>query len=144
MQCAVTAYCQLAGQLPRCGFAAFAGRTTNYRRTIGTLEYVVSGLCQDQPADAAIPIVTAAEMDEILFGNTKACEQLAQLMSTQRRALKGVCLLAACTARHCMPRICKVVLLRCRLQHCFGSGAICSPKREHADAYHLDALLLQS
>lgn len=42
-----------------------------------------------ESADAAIPVVTATELDEILFGNAKACEQLARLMSSQRRALKG-------------------------------------------------------
>ena len=64
-----------------------AGRTTNYRRTVNTLGYLVAGLYES--ADAAIPVVTATELDEILFGNAKACEQLARLMSSQRRALKG-------------------------------------------------------
>ena len=65
-----------------------AGRTTNYRRTVNTLGYLVAGLYES--ADAAIPVVTATELDEILFGNAKACEQLARMMSSQRRALKGV------------------------------------------------------
>ncbi len=64
-----------------------AGRTTNYRRTIGTLEYVVSGLYQS--ADAAVPVTTATELDEILFANTKNCERLGALMSAQRHVLKG-------------------------------------------------------
>ena len=64
-----------------------AGRTTNYRRTVATLGYLVAGLYES--ADAAIHVVTATELDEILFGNAKACEQLARLMTSQRRALKG-------------------------------------------------------
>lgn len=63
-----------------------AGRTTNFRRTIGTLELLVAGLLRK--AHGSVDITTAAELDEILFCNAKRCAQLGALMTVQREVIK--------------------------------------------------------
>ncbi len=63
------------------------GRTTNYRRTIATLQGVLTGLYPD--AQNAISVQTAPDADEVLFGRTDSCERLRNLMKAQARALKG-------------------------------------------------------
>jgi hypothetical protein len=64
-----------------------AGRSTNYRRTVSTLQGVLTGLYPS--ADAPIPVTTAADVDEILFANVEACGRLRRLLKSQREALKG-------------------------------------------------------
>lgn len=71
-----------------------AGRTTNFRRTIGTLELLVAGLLQK--AEESVEITTATELDEILFCNVKRCAQLGSLMSSQRSSI--ACALHPCNA----------------------------------------------
>jgi lysophosphatidic acid phosphatase type 6 len=53
-------------------------RTTNYARTVATLQGVLTGLFPN--TRAAIPVHTTEEMDEILFGNAKACQRLNSLI----------------------------------------------------------------
>ncbi|KAK9915420.1 hypothetical protein WJX75_008934 [Coccomyxa subellipsoidea] len=62
------------------------GRTTNYRRTIATLQGVMTGMYPD--AQQVIAIQTAPDVDEILFGRTDSCERLRNLMKAQARSLK--------------------------------------------------------
>lgn len=69
------------------GRSPAAGRTTNFRRTIGTLEYAVAGLLQR--TDVSVPVTTATELDEILFCNVRNCEYLGTLMNNQRKELTG-------------------------------------------------------
>lgn len=76
---------ELGFLLPDPPRGAVAGRTTNYRRTIGTLELLVAGLLQK--AEDSVEITTATELDEILFCNVKRCAQLGALMSSQRAAI---------------------------------------------------------
>lgn len=64
------------------------GRSTNYRRTIATLQGVITGLYPS--AQQPVPIQTAEDVDEVLFGRTDSCERLRSLMKTQARALKGL------------------------------------------------------
>ena len=46
----------------------------------------------------AIPVVTASELEEILFGNAKSCEQLATLMKAQRRELSSASWQRVCSS----------------------------------------------
>ena len=63
------------------------GRTTNYRRTIGTLQGVLTGLYPD--TSETVPIATSEEMDEVLFGRSESCARLSGLIKAQARALRG-------------------------------------------------------
>lgn len=53
-------------------------RTTNYSRTISTLQGVLTGLYPE--LKEPVPVLTTEEMDEILFGNAEACERLTALI----------------------------------------------------------------
>ncbi len=48
----------------------------------------MSGLYQS--ADAAIPVTTATEMEEILFGNAKSCEQLVRVLCAETMFIQMV------------------------------------------------------
>lgn len=62
-------------------------RSTNYRRTIATLQGLLTGLWPN--TSSAVPLRVAENVDEILFGRTDSCERLRDLMKQQHRALKG-------------------------------------------------------
>ncbi|PSC67963.1 Lysophosphatidic acid phosphatase type 6 [Micractinium conductrix] len=65
---------------------AVLGRTTNYSRTIATLQGVLSGLFPGtkQP----IRVHTTEEIDEILYSNIKSCRKLEQLMQQLHKQQK--------------------------------------------------------
>jgi hypothetical protein len=65
------------------------GRSTNYRRTIATLQGVITGLYPN--TSESVPVQTAEDVDEVLFGRTDTCERLRELVKAQARALKGGC-----------------------------------------------------
>lgn len=62
-------------------------RSTNYRRTIATLQGLLTGLWPGTAA--AVPLRVAQDVDEVMFGRTDSCERLRDLMKAQARALKG-------------------------------------------------------
>ena len=62
-------------------------RSTNYRRTIATLQGLLTGLWPGTMA--AVPLRVAQDVDEVMFGRTDSCERLRDLMKAQARALKG-------------------------------------------------------
>ncbi len=64
-----------------------SARSTNYRRTIATVQGLLTGLWPDTAA--AVPLQVAPDVDEIMFGRTDSCERLRDLMKAQARALKG-------------------------------------------------------
>ena len=66
---------------------AVSGRTTNFSRTIATLQGVLTGLYPD--ASQPIPVATASDMDEIMFANVLSCERLADVMKRARYKLRG-------------------------------------------------------
>ena len=66
---------------------AVSGRTTNFSRTIATLQGVLTGLYPD--ASKPIPVATASDIDEIMFANVLSCERLADVMKRARYELRG-------------------------------------------------------
>ena len=66
---------------------AVSGRTTNFSRTIATLQGVLTGLYPE--AAQPIPVATASDMDEIMFANVLSCERLADVMKRARYELRG-------------------------------------------------------
>ena len=66
---------------------AVSGRTTNFSRTIATLQGVLTGLYPE--AAQPIPVATASDMDEIMFANILSCERLADVMKRARYELRG-------------------------------------------------------
>lgn len=73
-----------------CGCAqegAVTGRTTNFSRTIATLQGVLTGLYPQ--ASEPIPVATASDIDEIMFANVTSCERLADVMKQARYDLRG-------------------------------------------------------
>jgi len=78
---------------------AVSGRTTNFSRTIATLQGVLTGLYPEtaQP----IPVATASDM---MFANVLSCERLADVMKRARYELRGKALpmiLMLLLSRHC-------------------------------------------
>ncbi|DBB06874.1 TPA: hypothetical protein ACH3X3_009533 [Trebouxia sp. C0006] len=65
---------------------AVSGRTTNFSRTIATLQGVLTGLYPE--AAQPIPVATASDMDEIMFANVLSCERLADVMKRARYELR--------------------------------------------------------
>ncbi|MCJ1423049.1 Lysophosphatidic acid phosphatase type 6 [Sticta canariensis] len=63
-----------------------AGRTTNFRRTVGTLQGMLTGLYPGSQAE--VPITTASDEDEILYSNVKSCERLGVLFKARTAMLK--------------------------------------------------------
>ena len=66
---------------------AVTGRTTNFSRTIATLQGVLTGLYPQ--ASEPIPVATASDIDEIMFANVTSCERLADVMKQARYELRG-------------------------------------------------------
>ena len=62
-------------------------RSTNYRRTIATLQGLLTGLWPG--TQAAVPMRVAQDVDEVMFGRTDSCERLRDLMKQQTKALRG-------------------------------------------------------
>ena len=62
-------------------------RSTNYRRTIATLQGLLTGLWPD--TQAAVPLRVSGDADEVMFGRTDSCERLRDLVKQQAQALKG-------------------------------------------------------
>ena len=62
-------------------------RSTNYRRTIATLQGLLTGLWPD--ASSAVPMRVAQDVDEVMFGRADSCERLKDLMKQEAKALKG-------------------------------------------------------
>ena len=63
------------------------GRTTNFQRTIGTLQGVLTGLYPD--ARESIPVTTAADLDEVLFANVQGCMSLKLAMDAAKKKVQG-------------------------------------------------------
>ena len=63
------------------------GRTTNFQRTIGTLQGVLTGLYPD--TREAIPVTTAADLDEVLFANVQGCASLKLAMDAAKKKVQG-------------------------------------------------------
>ena len=63
-------------------------KSKNYRRTIATVQGVLTGLWPD--TSSAVPVRVAEDVDELLFGRTDSCERLRDLMKQQAKALKGM------------------------------------------------------
>ena len=66
---------------------AVTGRTTNFQRTIGTLQGVLTGLYPDMRE--AIPVTTAADLDEVLFANVQGCMSLKLAMDAAKEKVQG-------------------------------------------------------
>ena len=66
---------------------AVTGRTTNFQRTIGTLQGVLTGLYPD--TREAIPVTTAADLDEVLFANVQGCMSLQLAMDAAKNKVQG-------------------------------------------------------
>ena len=66
---------------------AVTGRTTNFQRTIGTLQGVLTGLYPDTLE--AIPVTTAADLDEVLFANVQGCLSLKLAMDAAKKKVQG-------------------------------------------------------
>lgn len=86
---------------------AVSGRTTNFSRTIATLQGVLTGLYPDTPQP--IPVATASDIDEIMFANVLSCEKLADVMKRARYKLRGTdmfmnCVLLPSTITACTRR----------------------------------------
>lgn len=64
---------------------AVYGRTTNYSRTVATLQGVLTGL-YPTGTDAPITVRTTEEMDEILFGNPDGCRRLKSIIKAAAAA----------------------------------------------------------
>lgn len=64
-----------------------AGRTTSFARTIATLQGILTGLYPGTLAE--VPITTANDKEEILYGNVRACERLGVLFKAKTAMLKG-------------------------------------------------------
>ena len=105
-----TQHAQLALSIPPlcsmgficCQDGAVSGRTTNFSRTIATLQGVLTGLYPE--AAQPIPVATASDMDEIMFANVLSCERLADVMKRARYELRGKALpmiLTLLLSRHC-------------------------------------------
>ena len=62
-------------------------RSTNYQRTVATLQGILTGLYPS--TQEAIPVETAQDVDEILFANAGSCERLRQLLSQARDRVRG-------------------------------------------------------
>ena len=62
-------------------------RSTNYRRTIATLQGLLTGLWPG--TQAAVPLRVSGDADEVMFGRTDSCERLRDLVKQQAQALKG-------------------------------------------------------
>lgn len=62
-------------------------RSTNYQRTVATLQGVLTGLFPHERDP--IPVETAQDVDEILFANVGSCERLQQLLMRARQQVKG-------------------------------------------------------
>ena len=62
-------------------------RSTNYRRTIATLQGLLTGLWPH--TKAAVPLRVSGDADEVMFGRTDSCERLRDLVKQQAQALKG-------------------------------------------------------
>lgn len=84
---------------------AVSGRTTNFARTIATLQGVLTGLYPQ--ASEPIPISTASDMDEIMFANVLSCERLADVMKKARYDLRGESVCGLVTAFHMCIRLVK-------------------------------------
>jgi len=81
---------------------AVSGRTTNFSRTIATLQGVLTGLYPE--AAQPIPVATASDIDEIMFANVLSCERLADVMKRARYELRGKALPMTLTfllTKHC-------------------------------------------
>ncbi|GAB4816592.1 hypothetical protein N2152v2_003638 [Parachlorella kessleri] len=78
-------YMKEAGFLPREGL--IDARTTNFARTIATLQGVLTGLYP--AAQQPFRVVTTEAIDEVLYANVDACQRLKALMYTASRADKG-------------------------------------------------------
>lgn len=65
---------------------AVTGRTTNFQRTIGTLQGVLTGLYPDTLE--AIPVTTAADLDEVLFANVQGCLSLKLAMNAAKKKVQ--------------------------------------------------------
>lgn len=89
---------------------AVTGRTTNFSRTIATLQGVLTGLYPQ--ASEPIPVATASDVDEIMFANVTSCERLADVMKQARYDLRG----------ESLPRL--SAFMDCIHQHGCNSAAI--------------------
>lgn len=63
-------------------------RSTNYSRTVATLQGVLTGLFPDRPSKP-ITVRTTEEMDEILFGNPESCQRLKQMLTAARKEIRS-------------------------------------------------------
>jgi lysophosphatidic acid phosphatase type 6 len=59
-------------------------RSTNYSRTVATLQGVLTGLFPD--TTGPLPVKTTEEMDEILFGNAASCKRLKDIIKSTANA----------------------------------------------------------
>ena len=62
-------------------------RSTNYQRTLATLQGVLTGMYPNERDP--IPVETAQDIDEVLFANMGSCERLRQLLVKARLRVKG-------------------------------------------------------
>jgi hypothetical protein len=63
------------------------GRSTNYRRTIATLQGVLTGLYPS--ASEPVPVTVAEDADEVLFGNAEACRRLGSMLKVMQQRIRG-------------------------------------------------------
>lgn len=61
-------------------------RSTNYSRTIATIQGVLTGLFPQ--TGTPIPVHTTEEMDEVLFGHPESCQRLKELIRQSTTAAK--------------------------------------------------------
>ena len=65
-------------------------RTTNFQRTINTLQGVLTGLWPDLPlSKTTVPILTSGETDEILYADTKTCPHLGTFLEASKALIRS-------------------------------------------------------
>lgn len=62
-------------------------RTTNYQRTVATLRGVLTGLFPDTATP--IKVTTSADVDEIMFADSKSCPHFGVFVAAAKAALFG-------------------------------------------------------
>jgi len=101
-------YCADLGFLPASyQEGSISAHTTNMARTVQTLTGVVSGLYSDMPADRPLQVTTAADHDEFMYANPKACPAVKPLLLASRKLA-----LADAESKQAMDEVTKQVVER--------------------------------
>lgn len=65
-------------------------RTTNFQRTINTLQGVLSGIYPNLPnSNIIVPVLTSGETDEILYADSKSCPHLGTFLEASKALIRS-------------------------------------------------------